>query len=43
MFEEPNVLLVKHSLATINITEAAIFWRSFKKAKSKKVCQIQQN
>ena len=39
MLEQPNLLLVKQSLATIEITEAAI--HSFlEKAKSEKVAKI---
>ena len=43
MFEQPNVLLVKYSLAATKITEAAIYWRSLNKAVSKKAGQIHQN
>ena len=42
-FEQPNVLLVKQLLVAMKITEAAIYLRSSKKAKSKKVGQIHQN
>ena len=43
IFEQPNVLLVKQLLVAMKITEAAIYWRSLKRPKSKKVGQIHQN